>query len=122
MSIGGAITLVPGMHRRPVLTDHLLSDGRLHPPPSPWLKPRPVPTCLFVALIGWYSAGWLAPVAMLGVMIPSTTLALGCLTLGRQPQRMAQRSGLPAWHDTRYRGAAGHRLVTDAQPDHPAAR
>lgn len=76
MSIGGAITLVPDMHRRLVITDHLLSDGDFTASIA-LAQAAPGPNVLFVALIGWYSAGLVgALVAMLGVMIPSTTLAL----------------------------------------------
>jgi chromate transporter len=76
MSIGGAITLVPDMHRRLVLTDHLLSDTDFTAAIA-LAQAAPGPNVLFVALMGWYSGGLGgAIVSMLGVMIPSTTLAL----------------------------------------------
>lgn len=76
MSIGGAITLVPDMHRRLVLTDHLLSDTDFTASVA-LAQAAPGPNVLFVALMGWYSSGLMgAAVSLLGVMIPSTTLAL----------------------------------------------
>ena len=76
MSIGGAITLVPDMHRRLVVTDHLLSDADFTSAIA-LAQAAPGPNVLFVALMGWYSSGLGgALVCMLGVMIPSTTLAL----------------------------------------------
>lgn len=76
LSIGGAITLVPDMHRRLVLTDHLLSDADFTTSIA-LAQAAPGPNVLFVALMGWYSSGLIgAAVSLLGVMIPSTTLAL----------------------------------------------
>lgn len=76
MSIGGAITLVPDMHRRLVVTDHLLSDTDFTSAIA-LAQAAPGPNVLFVALMGWYSGGLGGAMAsMLGVMIPSTTLAL----------------------------------------------
>ena len=76
MSIGGAITLVPDMHRRLVVTDHLLSDTDFTSSIA-LAQAAPGPNVLFVALMGWYSGGLGGALAcMLGVMIPSTTLAL----------------------------------------------
>lgn len=76
MSIGGAITLVPDMHRRLVVTEQLLSDTDFTSAIA-LAQAAPGPNVLFVALMGWYSGGLGgAVVSMLGVMIPSTTLAL----------------------------------------------
>ncbi|HET8871104.1 MAG TPA: chromate transporter [Aquabacterium sp.] len=76
LSIGGAITLVPDMHRRLVLTDHLLSDADFTASIA-LAQAAPGPNVLFVALMGWYSCGLMgATASLLGVMIPSTTLAL----------------------------------------------
>ena len=76
MSIGGAITLVPDMHRRLVVTDHLLSDADFTSAIA-LAQAAPGPNVLFVALMGWYSGGLAgAAISMLGVMLPSTTLTL----------------------------------------------
>ena len=76
MAIGGAITLVPDLHRRLVVDSHLLSDLDFTSAIA-LAQAAPGPNLLFVALMGWYSAGLGGSIAsMLGIMIPSTTLAL----------------------------------------------
>jgi chromate transporter len=76
MSIGGAITLVPEMHRRLVLEDHLLSPEQFTTSVA-LAQAAPGPNVLFVALMGWYSAGAVGALAsMLGIMLPSATLTL----------------------------------------------
>lgn len=76
MSIGGAITLVPDMHRRLVVTDHLLSDADFTAAIA-LAQAAPGPNVLFVPLMGWYSGGLGGALACLvGVMLPSTTLTL----------------------------------------------
>lgn len=76
MSIGGAITLVPDMHRRLVVDDHLLGELDFTSAIAV-AQAAPGPNVLFVALMGWYSGGLGgALVSMLGIMLPSTTLAL----------------------------------------------
>ncbi len=76
MSIGGAITLVSEMHRRLVVEARLLSEADFTSAIA-LAQAAPGPNVLFVALMGWYSSGIGGAVAsMLGIMIPSTTLAL----------------------------------------------
>ncbi|RZI83541.1 MAG: chromate transporter [Rubrivivax sp.] len=76
MSIGGAITLVSDMHRRLVIDAQLLSDENFTAAIA-LAQAAPGPNVLFVALIGWYSAGvGGALISLLGIMIPSSTLAL----------------------------------------------
>jgi chromate transporter len=76
LSIGGAITLVPDMHRRLVDGDRLLTDADFTGAIA-LAQAAPGPNVLFVALMGWYSAGLGGALAsMLGIMLPSTTLAL----------------------------------------------
>lgn len=76
MSIGGAITLVPDMHRRLVTEGHLLSDADFTTAIA-LAQAAPGPNVLFVALMGWYGAGLPgALVSMVGIMVPSTTVAL----------------------------------------------
>jgi len=75
MSIGGAITLVPDMHRR-LVDGGLLSDSDFTGAIA-LAQAAPGPNVLFVALMGWYGGGLGgAMVSMAGIMIPSTTLAL----------------------------------------------
>jgi len=76
MAIGGAITLVPDLHRRLVVDNHFLSDLDFTSSIA-LAQAAPGPNLLFVALIGWYSGGLGGSIAsMLGIIIPSTTLAL----------------------------------------------
>jgi len=76
MSIGGAITLVPDMHRRLVQDGALLSDADFTGAIA-LAQAAPGPNVLFVALMGWYAGGMGgALVSMVGIMLPSTTLAL----------------------------------------------
>ena len=76
MSIGGAITLVPDMHRRLVVDAGLLNDTDFTSAIA-LAQAAPGPNVLFVALMGWYSGGLGgALVSMVGIMLPSTTLAL----------------------------------------------
>lgn len=76
MSVGGAIALVSDMHRRLVVTDHLLSDTDFTAAIA-IAQAAPGPNVLFVGLFGWYAGGLGgAFISMLGIMIPSTTLAL----------------------------------------------
>lgn len=76
MSIGGAITLVPEMHRRLVVEDQLLSHADFTAAIA-LAQAAPGPNVLFVALMGWYSAGLPGSVvSMLGVMAPSATLTM----------------------------------------------
>ena len=76
MSIGGAITLVPDMHRRLVEEGGLMSDADFTGSVA-LAQAAPGPNVLFVALMGWHAAGVVgALVSMVGIMLPSTTLAL----------------------------------------------
>jgi chromate transporter len=91
MAIGGAITTAPDMHRYLVTEQHWLSVGQFSSSIA-IAQAAPGPNVLFVALLGWnvgmnaagaLSVPGLAPVgygllgvslAMLGIMLPSTTL------------------------------------------------
>ena len=76
LSIGGAISTVPEMHRFLVLQKGWLSETQFTSSIA-LAQAAPGPNILFVAVLGWNTAGWLgAAVAMLGIMLPSTTLVL----------------------------------------------
>ena len=76
MSIGGAITLVPDMHRRLVLEDHLLSPEQFTSSVA-LAQAAPGPNVLFVAVLGFNVAGLQgAAAAMAGILLPSTVLTL----------------------------------------------
>jgi len=90
LAIGGAITTAPDMHRYLVDEQHWLSDGQFTASIA-LSQAAPGPNLLFIALLGWYvgvnAAGGLAAgmaawplglmgalIAMLGILLPSTTL------------------------------------------------
>jgi chromate transporter len=82
LSIGGAISTAPDMHRYLVDETGWLSDAQFNASIS-LAQAAPGPNVLFVALMGWnvgINAGGILPglfgvtVTMLGIMLPSTTL------------------------------------------------
>ena len=82
LSIGGAITTAPDMHRFLVDQQHWLTDAQFNASIA-IAQAAPGPNVLFVALLGWnvgLNAGGLFTgllgvfLAMLGILIPSTTL------------------------------------------------
>ncbi len=82
MSIGGAITAAPEMHRYLVEQQHWLSDSQFAASVA-LAQAAPGPNVLFVALMGWnvgINAGGIltallgAFVSMVGILLPSTTL------------------------------------------------
>ncbi len=90
LSIGGAITTAPDMHRYLVVEQHWLSDSQFTASIA-LAQAAPGPNVLFIALLGWNlglnAAGGLAAgatawgwgllgalVTMLGILLPSTTL------------------------------------------------
>lgn len=76
LSIGGAITVVPDMHRVLVERMGLLSDTQFNASIAIG-QASPGPNVLFVAVMGYQAAGLLGAAATLaGIMLPSTTLAL----------------------------------------------
>jgi chromate transporter len=76
LSIGGAITVAPEMHRVLVDTMHLLTDAQFNASIA-IAQASPGPNILFVAVMGFQAAGLPgAAVTLTGIMIPSTTLAL----------------------------------------------
>ena len=76
LSIGGAITVVPDMHRVLVERMGLLSDTQFNASIALG-QASPGPNVLFVAVMGYQAAGLLGAAATLaGIMLPSTTLAL----------------------------------------------
>jgi chromate transporter len=76
LAIGGAITVVPDMHRVMVDQMGLLSDAQFSASIA-IAQASPGPNVLFVAVMGYQVAGLPgAAVTLLGIMLPSTTLAL----------------------------------------------
>jgi len=82
LAIGGAITVAPDMHR--VLVDQLglLTDPQFNASIA-IAQAAPGPNVLFVAVMGYQAAGFAgAGATMLGIMLPSTTLALAAARWG----------------------------------------
>jgi chromate transporter len=82
LSIGGAITTAPDMHRYLVDQQHWLTDSQFSTSIA-IAQAAPGPNVLFIALLGWnvglnaggYATGLLGVfIALLGILIPSTTL------------------------------------------------
>ncbi len=104
LSIGGAITTLPDMHRYLVDERHWLSDGQFTSSIA-LAQAAPGPNVLFIALLGWnvglnagggMSAGWGAAalgtlgmlLAMLGILIPSTTLTFAAARWGHHNREL----------------------------------
>ena len=76
LAVGGAITVVPDMHRVLVANMGLLTDAQFNASIA-IAQAAPGPNILFVAVMGYQAAGFLgASTTLAGIMLPSTTLAL----------------------------------------------
>ena len=84
LSVGGAITTVPDMHRYIVAEHHWLTDAQFTASIA-LAQAAPGPNVLFVAVLGWNVAGPLGTLAtMTGILIPSTALSLWATRWGTQ--------------------------------------
>lgn len=100
LAIGGAITTAPDMHRYLVDEQHWLSESQFSSSIA-LAQAAPGPNVLFVALLGWNvgmnagggqgagAAAWGYAVlgvgiAMIGIMLPSTTLTFAAARWGHQ--------------------------------------
>jgi len=82
LSIGGAITVAPDMHRVMVDQMGLLTDAQFNASIA-IAQASPGPNVLFVAVMGYQAAGLPGTAATLfGIMLPSTTLALAAARWG----------------------------------------
>jgi chromate transporter len=82
LSIGGAIGTAPEMHRYIVEQHHWMTDAQFSASIA-IAQSAPGPNLLFVAVLGWGVAGLAGLcVTMLGIMLPSTTLALAAARWG----------------------------------------
>lgn len=76
LSIGGAITVAPDMHRWMVVEQQLMSDAQFISSIA-IAQAAPGPNVLFVAVLGYQAAGLVgAAVTLVGILLPSATLAL----------------------------------------------
>ena len=92
LSIGGAITVAPDMHRVLVGQMGLINDAQFSAPIA-IAQASPGPNVLFVAVMGYQAAGLLgAATTLIGIMLPSTTLALAAARWGhaRREWRLVQ--------------------------------
>ncbi len=93
LSIGGAITVAPDMHR--VLVDRmgLLTDPQFNASIA-IAQAAPGPNILFVAVMGYQAAGLLgAATTLIGITLPSTTLTLVAARWGNaRRDRLALRA------------------------------
>ncbi|MGN6826226.1 chromate transporter [Paucibacter sp. M5-1] len=84
LSIGGAITAAPEMHRYLVGQQGWLTDTQFTSSIA-LAQAAPGPNILFVAVLGWNVAGPLGALAtMAGIMLPSTTLVLAATRWARE--------------------------------------
>lgn len=96
LSIGGAITTAPDMHRYLVDQQHWLTDAQFNASIA-IAQAAPGPNVLFVALMGWNvgsnAGGMLTGLlgvftAMLGILIPSTTLTYFAAQWGHRNRQL----------------------------------
>jgi chromate transporter len=104
LAVGGAITTAPDMHRYLVGEQHWLTESQFTSSIS-LAQAAPGPNVLFVALMGWnvgvnaaggLSTGAMAGVyglmgvliAMVGIMLPSTTLTFAAARWGHQNREL----------------------------------
>ena len=93
MSVGGAITTLPEMHRYLVDQQHWLTDSQFTASIA-IAQASPGPNVLFVALMGWnigMNAGGVAT-ALLGVLVNMTGILLPSTTLAYLSARWAHRN------------------------------
>ncbi len=82
LAIGGAITVAPDMHRVLVGEMGLIDDAQFSASIA-IAQASPGPNVLFVAVMGYQAAGLAgAAVTLVGIMLPSTTLALAAARWG----------------------------------------
>jgi len=82
LSIGGAISTAPEMHRYLVDQHHWLTNEQFSAMVA-IAQAAPGPNLLFVAVLGWGIGGALGMVVtMIGILLPSTTLTLAAARWG----------------------------------------
>ena len=82
LSIGGAITTAPEMHRYLVEQHHWLTNEQFSSMVA-IAQAAPGPNLLFVAVLGWGLGGFFGMcVTMTGILLPSTTLTLAAARWG----------------------------------------
>ncbi|MES2785003.1 MAG: chromate transporter [Pseudomonadota bacterium] len=96
MAVGGAITTAPDMHRYLVERQHWLTDSQFSASVA-IAQAAPGPNVLFVALVGWNVGGNAGGIpmavlgmltAMVGILLPSTTLTYLAASWGHKNREM----------------------------------
>jgi chromate transporter len=96
LSIGGAITTAPDMHRFLVDQQHWLGDAQFNASVA-IAQAAPGPNVLFVALLGWnvgLNVGGVPTallgvlLAMVGILLPSTTLTYAAASWGHRNREL----------------------------------
>lgn len=96
LSIGGAISTVPDMHRYLVDQQHWLTDSQFNASIA-IAQAAPGPNVLFIALMGWHvglNAGGTGTallgvlITMVGILLPSTTLTYVAASWGHRNRDM----------------------------------
>ncbi|WP_394780988.1 chromate transporter [Undibacterium sp.] len=96
MSIGGAISTTPEMHRYLVIEQHWLTDAQFNASIA-IAQAAPGPNVLFIALMGWNIGlnagnGWTGllgmVITMTGILLPSTTLTYTAARWGHRNSDM----------------------------------
>ena len=96
LSVGGAISTAPDMHRFLVDTQHWLTDAQFNASIA-IAQAAPGPNVLFIALLGWnvgMNAGGMLTgllgvfLALLGILIPSTVLTYAAAQWGHRNREM----------------------------------
>src|SRR5258706_8361457 len=86
LAIGGAIVVVPDMHRLMVSQYGLLDDAQFNASIA-IAQAAPGPNVLFVAVMGYQAAGLPgAPPALFGIIFPSTPFTIVSARRGHAPQ------------------------------------
>ncbi|CAM3352062.1 chromate transporter [Polaromonas hydrogenivorans] len=92
LSVGGAVSTVPDMHRFLVEQQHWLTDAQFNASIA-LAQASPGPNLLFVALLGWNvglnAGGWLTGLlgvllSLAGILIPSTVLTYAAAQWGHR--------------------------------------
>lgn len=101
LSIGGAVSTLPDMHRYLVLEQHWLNETQFNASVA-LAQAAPGPNVLFIALMGWnigsntgslWTGLFGVLVAMTGIILPSATLTLGFASWSHQNrERLIVRS------------------------------
>lgn len=104
LAVGGAISTAPDMHRYLVNEQHWLSDSQFSSSIA-LAQAAPGPNVLFVALVGWNvgmnagggmaagASAWACAalgvaIAMVGILLPSTTLTFAAARWGHQNREL----------------------------------